>query len=157
MAANLRNVDLPTMIGQLVQLQRLGKVYKGCCPFHQEKTASFSVRWAKDRWRFHCFGCGAGGDAVDWLCLTRNIDFKEAIRLLEIGDAKPTKQQLQEKQLRERLEVERARRQRIFFDRNPECPIPEWAIDWDAPRVPRGAYEAPPEVRETDDEEKRAA
>ncbi len=73
-------VDLLDLIGQHVQLKRAGTAWKGLCPFHREKTPSFTVN--PQRQIFHCFGCGAGGDAYKFVMLTENVDFPGAVRLL---------------------------------------------------------------------------
>jgi DNA primase len=77
--------DLVEMIGRSVQLKRTGTSYKAKCPFHNEKTPSFSVYPAKHV--FHCFGCGAGGSAIDWVMRTERLEFHEAARKLadELG------------------------------------------------------------------------
>ena len=53
----------------------------GCCPFHEDHTASLSVGGIPDRW--HCFGCGAGGDVIDWTMRTTHVGFTEAVALLQ--------------------------------------------------------------------------
>lgn len=64
-----------------VELQRRGHGYIGCCPFHDDTTPSFSVDGVPDR--FHCFGCGASGDVIDFVRRTRNLDFLDAVAELE--------------------------------------------------------------------------
>ena len=54
-------VDIVELVGQFVNLKRAGENWKGLCPFHTERTPSFTVN--PKRGIFHCFGCGAGGDA----------------------------------------------------------------------------------------------
>ena len=63
-----------------VALQRRGRELYGLCPFHVERTPSFSV--APEKGFFHCFGCGAHGDAIDYVRLTRRLDFAGAVALL---------------------------------------------------------------------------
>ena len=77
--------DLVEMVGRVVQLKKAGISYKARCPFHNEKTPSFSVYPAKHV--FHCFGCGAGGSAIDWVMRTERLEFLEAARKLanELG------------------------------------------------------------------------
>src|SRR5208283_4220225 len=75
---------LPALIGRTVRLARSGRQWKGCCPFHGEKTPSFTVY--DDH--FHCFGCGAHGDAIDWVRQTRRLKFTEAIEYL-MGSGEP--------------------------------------------------------------------
>lgn len=74
------NVNIVDVISQYVSLRRKGVNYFGLCPFHNEKSPSFSVSESKQI--FHCFGCGVGGDAIGFLKKIENIDFKEAIEVL---------------------------------------------------------------------------
>jgi len=68
------------LIGSYMTLRRAGSAYKGLCPFHDEKTPSFTV--SPVRQTFKCFGCGAGGDVFSFVQLKENIGFPEALRLL---------------------------------------------------------------------------
>lgn len=78
---NLKDrVDIVDVIGQVVQLKRAGANYKGLCPFHNEKTPSFSV--SQSRQHFHCFGCGAKGDVIEFVMRYRNLSFPEAVEKL---------------------------------------------------------------------------
>ena len=72
--------DIVDVVGQYVQLERRGANNFGLCPFHNEKTPSFSVHQSKQI--FHCFGCGAGGDVFKFVMLAENVDFPTALRLL---------------------------------------------------------------------------
>ena len=74
------NTNIVNIVAQYVMLKRQGKSYFGLCPFHNEKSPSFSV--SESRQIFHCFGCGVGGDAIGFLMKIENIDFKEAIEIL---------------------------------------------------------------------------
>lgn len=74
------NNNIVDVVSEYVTLKRTGTSYKGLCPFHKEKTPSFSV--SSDKQIFHCFGCGVGGDVVKFLMNIENVDFKEAIELL---------------------------------------------------------------------------
>ena len=73
-------VDLVELIGGQVQLRKAGQTWKGLCPFHDEKTPSFTVN--PDRQAYHCFGCGAGGDAFRFVMETDKLPFIEAVRSL---------------------------------------------------------------------------
>jgi len=73
-------VDLVDLIGGYVPLRRAGERWKGLCPFHQEKTPSFTV--SPKLGLFHCFGCHAGGDAIEFLKRHDRLDFVEAVRAL---------------------------------------------------------------------------
>jgi DNA primase len=72
-----RRLTLSSLINKTVQLRRTGADWFGPCPFHDERTASFSVNDAKGF--FHCFGCGAHGDVFEWLRLTEKLTFVEAV------------------------------------------------------------------------------
>jgi DNA primase len=67
-------------VGQVVPLKRVGRNWTGLCPFHKEKTPSFSVN--ADRQFYHCFGCKAGGDVFRFVQETEKVDFLEAVELL---------------------------------------------------------------------------
>ncbi len=73
-------VDIVELIGGYVTLKRAGGGYKGLCPFHREKTPSFTVHVARQI--FHCFGCGAGGDVFKFVMQHENVEFMEAVRML---------------------------------------------------------------------------
>lgn len=73
-------VDIVEVIGQHVKLRKRGKSYTGLCPFHTEKTPSFTV--AADKQVFHCFGCGAGGTVFNFLMELEKISFLEAFQSL---------------------------------------------------------------------------
>ncbi len=74
------NINIVDVISQYVSLKRQGRNYFGLCPFHNEKSPSFSVSESKQI--FHCFGCGVGGDAFGFLKKIENISFKEAVEIL---------------------------------------------------------------------------
>ncbi|HEV8032987.1 MAG TPA: DNA primase [Stellaceae bacterium] len=82
-------ISLADLIGRRVRLARRGREYGGLCPFHNEKTPSFYV--VEDKGFFHCFGCGAHGDAIGYIMRADNLDFVEAIERLagEAGLAVP--------------------------------------------------------------------
>ncbi|WP_456274005.1 DNA primase [Bacillus sp. AK031] len=72
-----QSVDIVDVIGDYVQLKKQGRNYFGLCPFHGESTPSFSV--SPDKQIFHCFGCGAGGNAYTFLMDIDGIPFQEAV------------------------------------------------------------------------------
>ncbi|MGG5358760.1 MULTISPECIES: DNA primase [unclassified Enterococcus] len=75
---NVRHqTNIVDVIGQYVQLKKSGKNYLGLCPFHEEKTPSFSV--AEDKQIFHCFGCGKGGNVFTFLQELEGLSFPEAV------------------------------------------------------------------------------
>lgn len=72
------SADVVDIVGRYVQLRRAGNAWKACCPFHNEKTPSFSVNPARQT--FKCFGCGVGGDAVKFIMMFENLDYPTALR-----------------------------------------------------------------------------
>jgi DNA primase len=72
--------DIVSIVGEVVPLRKAGATLKGLCPFHQEKSPSFTVN--RDKGVFHCFGCGAGGDVVKFVQLHQKSTFPEAVRYL---------------------------------------------------------------------------
>ncbi len=76
----LRRTDIVQLVGRRVKLTRKGRVFWGLCPFHKEKSPSFKVE--NERRTYHCFGCGAGGDAFKWLQETEGLSFPEAVQRL---------------------------------------------------------------------------
>ncbi len=100
-------VALAGLVGRRVKLTRRGREFAGLCPFHHEKTPSFYV--VEDKDFFHCFGCGAHGDAIGFVMRADNLDFLEAVEKLagEAGLAVP--QATPE-------EREKAHRQKTLFE-----------------------------------------
>lgn len=82
--------DIVDIISQYVILKRSGRNFFGLCPFHREKTPSFSV--SPDKQIFHCFGCGAGGNVIHFISKIENVDFKESLEILadRVGIKLPT-------------------------------------------------------------------
>ncbi len=76
----LNRVDIVDVIDRRVTLTKAGKEYKACCPFHSEKTPSFTVQPEKQF--FYCFGCGAGGNAIGFIMKHQNLEFAEAVETL---------------------------------------------------------------------------
>jgi DNA primase len=74
---------LSTLVTRTVPLKKAGREFRGCCPFHNEKTPSFYVNDEKSF--YHCFGCSAHGDAIRWLTDQKGLTFMEAVR--ELADA----------------------------------------------------------------------
>jgi DNA primase len=76
----LESTDIVDLIGSYLQLKRAGAQFRANCPFHHEKTPSFYVTPSSQR--FHCFGCGKGGDAITFVRDYENLPFTEAVRKL---------------------------------------------------------------------------
>ena len=79
-----RIYPLPAIAGAQVKLRRAGNDWKGCCPFHPDHTPSFSIYCGGER--FHCFGCGAQGDVLDYVARLYGLDMIGAARMLCAGD-----------------------------------------------------------------------
>ncbi|MHB8455937.1 MAG: DNA primase [Acidiferrobacterales bacterium] len=73
----LARVDIVDVIDSRVPLRRAGKDFKACCPFHEEKTPSFTV--SQDKQFYHCFGCGIHGSAISFLIEYEHMSFPEAV------------------------------------------------------------------------------
>ena len=88
-----QRLSIVDIISRRVPLTKKGQNYWGCCPFHNEKTPSFSV--SEDKGFYHCFGCGEHGDIISFTMKSENIDFKTAIKELadiaglKVPDYKP--------------------------------------------------------------------
>jgi DNA primase len=99
----LQATDIVALIGQSVRLKRRGKDFVGLCPFHQEKTPSFSVSPSKQR--FYCYGCEKGGNAIDFVMLRDRVEFKDGLRVLaesagiEMPSFRQTKESVSERQV----------------------------------------------------------
>ena len=97
--------DIVDVVSQYVILKRSGRNFLGLCPFHKEKTPSFSV--SPDKQIFHCFGCGVGGNVIHFISKIENLNFRESLEMLaeKSGITLPTtnngedlkKQELKEK------------------------------------------------------------
>ena len=72
--------DIVDLVSEHVQLVKKGRNYSGLCPFHDEKTPSFSVD--PDRQFYHCFGCGVGGDVFKFIQEIDRVTFVEAVKFL---------------------------------------------------------------------------
>jgi DNA primase len=127
-------MEILPLVEDVVRLRKAGSTYKGLCPFHQERTPSFTVSPA--RGTFKCFGCGEGGDAITFVEKTENVDFVGAIELLarrfgvelEYEEASP--EQVQKRQREERLRalLERAAEfyARVLWESEPAAGAREY-------------------------------
>lgn len=114
---------LVDIIGATLPLKRRGRDHWCPCPFHSEKTSSFKVGVWKGRETFHCFGCGARGDAADWIMRTQNVNYVEAKRIL--GEpVKPDPAIIAARKAHNRRERILA----TYRNRNVDCCLPDWAI-----------------------------
>ena len=74
------SADIIKVVSEYVSLKAAGSSFKGLCPFHSEKTPSFTVH--RDKQFFHCFGCQAGGDVFSFVMLAEKCAFPEAVELV---------------------------------------------------------------------------
>jgi DNA primase len=101
-------LDIVDIVGETVQLKKSGTTFKGLCPFHGEKTPSFTVTPARETWK--CFGCGRGGDIFSFVMERDGVDFPTALRSLaaragvELSE-RTTREDAQRKRLRDALEA----------------------------------------------------
>jgi DNA primase len=109
----LSRSDVVQVINQRVPLKKAGGAYKACCPFHDEKTPSFNVSSSKQF--YHCFGCGASGDALKFLMEYEGLSFVEAVESLasQMGMEVPRERLSPEKQ---KAQQQRQQQQRDLFD-----------------------------------------
>src|SRR3982751_3539875 len=99
-------LTLSDIIGRKVKLVRAGREFKGCCPFHKEKSPSFYVN--DDKQFYHCFGCGAHGDAVGFAMQHDNMSFIEAVEMLAAQAGMQVPEQTPQ-------EVEKARKEKDIY------------------------------------------
>lgn len=106
---DLKNrITLSEVIGRRIKVTRAGHEYKACCPFHHEKTPSFTIN--NDKQFYHCFGCGEHGSVIDFVIKHDNIGFMDAIKMLaaEAGmevPAQSPQQAAQEKKKKDLYEL----------------------------------------------------
>lgn len=77
------HTSLSALVGKTVKLTKKGNEHQACCPFHKEKTPSFTI--SDEKGFYHCFGCGAHGDAIRWMTDARGLAFIDAIKELAAG------------------------------------------------------------------------
>ena len=96
----LTRANIVDVIDKRVSLRKTGKNYTACCPFHNEKSPSFSVEPEKQF--FYCFGCGEGGNALGFITKFDSVDFPQAVEILaqEYGLEVPREESPAQKKLR---------------------------------------------------------
>jgi DNA primase len=114
----MNKASIVSIVSQYVHLRRTGREYKGLCPFHREKTASFAVN--EDKGVFYCFGCGAKGDVFDFMMQIEGIDFREAKARLGVTDEyipkpEPSRVQLEAAELAATWMIEQRRKINILL------------------------------------------
>ena len=77
---------LPDIASATVKLIKAGREFKACCPFHNDRTPSLTLYQSKAGWRWQCFGCGLGGDVIDWLAALHRLPVADAARMLAGGN-----------------------------------------------------------------------
>ena len=115
--ADIRSAaDIVEVIGEHTTLKKAGKSWKGLCPFHREKTPSFTVN--RDRGLFYCFGCGAGGDLISFVRQIERVDFPEAAEILarRFGVEIPRKAGREKTDRREKLYAAVEAAQRLYAE-----------------------------------------
>jgi DNA primase len=107
-AAEVKNkLSVVDVVGETVQLKKAGSTFKGLCPFHGEKTPSFTVTPARDSWK--CFGCGEGGDIFSFVMKRDSLSFPEALKVLAAKagveiDERTTREDARKARLRDVME-----------------------------------------------------
>ena len=121
--------DILDVVSQYVDLKKRGRNYFGICPFHHEKTASFSV--APDKEIYHCFGCGKGGNAINFIMEYEKIEFVDAIQKLgqRYGIEVKMEGGFGSTELRSRLYQIHDFAQKVFYD-NLHHPSGKYALDY---------------------------
>lgn len=117
-----RRNDIEELIGQYVQLRRRGRTLTGLCPFHNEKTPSFTVY--PDTQSFYCFGCGAAGDAITFVRKINNLGYVEAVKQLasRAGMPMPEEDDKESRQRSRMLEMNRSAARYFYEQLNARTP-----------------------------------
>lgn len=107
-------IDIVEVIGESVLLKKTGKNFSGLCPFHAEKTPSFTV--SPDKQIFHCFGCGAGGNVFSFVMKRDGVGFAEAARSLAVRGGVELPERSPSPRVRRQLDE-----QAVFFELNRQA------------------------------------
>ena len=124
-----RQSDIVRIIQDYVSLKKKGANWMACCPFHQEKTPSFSVNPAKDI--FYCFGCGKGGSVFNFVMEMERVSFPEAIRIVAEKAGVPMPQMVDDK----RFEAKRHEADEVIE-------MNTWALEWWEAQLEEGNQDA---------------
>ena len=140
------------VVGQYTDLKKAGANYSGRCPFHEERTPSFSVNPAEKL--YYCFGCGAGGNLIGFVMAKENMDFPEAVEYLadkygialeyEESSARGDAERRRRERLRALLEQATAYYERVYHEARAAAPAREYLdaarpLGRGLPRLPRRA------------------
>lgn len=114
--------DIAEVVGQYVKLRRRGRTYTGLCPFHNEKTPSFTVY--PDTQSFYCFGCGAAGDTIGFVRKISNLSYVEAVKQLasRAGMPMPEEDDKESRQRSRLLEINRCAARYFYEQLNEKTP-----------------------------------
>ena len=124
-------VGLADIIGKRVRLQKKGREHSGLCPFHSEKTPSFTVN--EEKGFYHCFGCGEHGSVFDFVMKSDNLSFPEAVERLaqdagmEVPRATPEEQ---ERAKRAATHYEVLEAAAGFYEKQLRMPVGKAALDY---------------------------
>jgi DNA primase len=124
-----RQADIVRVIQDYVSLKKKGANWMACCPFHQEKTPSFSVNPAKDI--FYCFGCSKGGSVFNFVMEMERVSFPEAVRIVAEKAGVPLPQLVEDK----KFEAKRQEADEIIE-------LNAWALEWWEAQLEEGNAEA---------------
>jgi DNA primase len=124
-----RQADIVRVIQDYVSLKKKGANWMACCPFHQEKTPSFSVNPAKDI--FYCFGCSKGGSVFNFVMEMERVSFPEAVRIVAEKSGVPMPQMVDDK----KFEARRAEADEVIE-------LNSWALEWWEAQLEEGNQEA---------------
>ena len=123
--------EISEVVSSYVHLTRKGSNLWGLCPFHNEKTPSFSV--SPDKQIYHCFGCGKGGGVISFIMEIENLPFPDAVRLLAASVPwRPIS--WPPAFIMNGLNLQRAGRYRIIWSSGVFCPVRPPASAWVPPR-----------------------
>src|SRR5947209_2271806 len=143
-----RQADIVRIISDYVQLKKKGTNWMACCPFHGEKTPSFSVSPSKDI--YYCFGCGKGGSVFNFVMEIEGVPFPEAVKTVAEKSGVPLPQMVDDKKFESRKK-----------DADEVVELNSWALEWWEKQLEQGGAEAKAardylEKREIKDETRQA-